>query len=154
VDHSKDLTSLSTGITYHYRVVSLDRNGNEAVSQDQQFIAGASDRAAPLISSITITDITHASATINWTTDEYARCQVEYDSNLSYSRSTPPVDGREHAVILGSLNNNTAYHFIIRATDFSGNMSTSPDRTFVTTMLPRSLINESLLRSRCGCRDD
>ncbi len=42
LSHSLELTGLTSGTTYHYKVMSKDVAGNEAVSEDETFTAGSS----------------------------------------------------------------------------------------------------------------
>ena|GEM_PF-3324267 len=153
-DHALEVKQLSPGITYHYRVLSLDKNGNEAVSPDQLFsTVDPSDRTAPVISDISVTDITYVNATINWVTSELASSQVAYDTNVSYSNVTP-LDTMllfNHTVTLDNLSNSKAYHFRITSTDPAGNVSTSPDTIFVTSEAPRVMGVMSFDHSKCKC---
>ncbi|MCX6005790.1 MAG: fibronectin type III domain-containing protein [Chloroflexi bacterium] len=153
-DHALEVKQLTPGTTYHYRVLSLDKNGNEAVSADQLFsTVDPSDRTAPVISDISITDITHASATISWVTSELASSQIEYDTNVSYSNVTP-LDTMllfNHTVTLDNLSNSKSYHFRITSTDPAGNVSTSPDATLVTSEAPRVMGVMSFDHTKCKC---
>jgi hypothetical protein len=152
-NHSLDLEPLSPGTTYHYRVLSQDRSGNEAASADQVFTTSdPRDVTAPVISDITITNVTHASATISWITSEFARSHVEYDTDLSYRNTTAPGNGTVHNVTLDNLDISATYHFRIKSTDPAGNVSTSPDEIFVTSTPPRMLGTTPSQRGSCGCR--
>ena len=90
-NHSFELTSLFQDTVYHFRLRSIDKNGNEAVSEDQAFTTvDPSDFTAPVVSGVVTSNVTHMSATISWVTSELATCQVEYDRNVSYVNITPP----------------------------------------------------------------
>jgi hypothetical protein len=153
-DHALEMKQLTPGTAYHYRVLSLDKNGNEAVSPDQLFsTVDPSDRTAPVISDISVTDITHASATISWITNKLASSQVAYDTNVSYSNVTP-LDTMllfNHTVTLDNLSNSKAYHFKITSTDPTGKVSTSPDTIFVTSEAPRVMGIMSFDHTKCKC---
>jgi len=153
-DHAFELKQLSPGTTYHYRVLSHDKNGNEVVSSDQLFsTVSPSDSTAPVISDISTTDVTHASATISWVTSELAASQVEYDTNRSYANITP-LDTMllfNHTVTLNNLTNGKAYYFRIKSTDPAGNTSTSPDTMFVTSEAPRVMGTMTFDHVNCKC---
>jgi hypothetical protein len=153
-DHALEVKQLSPGTTYHYRVLSHDKNGNEVVSSDQIFsTVSPSDSTAPVVSDISTTDVTHASATISWVTGELTTSQIQYDTNMSYSNITP-LDTMllyNHTVTLNNLTNGKAYHFKIIATDPAGNTSTSADTIFVTSEAPRVMGTMTFDHVNCKC---
>lgn len=85
----------------------------------------AGGQPAPVISNITVTDITQTSAIVHWTTDIPADSRVIYDTvshptlglppNFGYAFSTPTSDTdpkvTAHAVTLTGLSPNTQYFF-------------------------------------------
>ena len=153
-NHSINLEPLSPATTYHYRIISHDKNGNEATSTDQSFTTTAiSDNTPPVISDVVTTDITHESATITWVTNELAIGQVEYDTNFSYGNTTPPETSMllNHTIVLNNLNGGIPYHFRVNSSDSSGNISTSPDTTFITAKPPRMLGPTSYQHLDCKC---
>lgn len=136
--HTKSVTGLTAGTTYHYRVKSKDVANNTATSDDFVFTTSAStvDVTAPIISSIQSGSITSTGSTITWTTNENSSSQIEYGLTSSYGNSTTdnltPVTS--HSVVLSSLTPNTTYHFRVKSVDGSGNASVSDDQTFTTTI--------------------
>jgi hypothetical protein len=89
----------------------------------------------PVISDISVTDISANRATINWETDESATGQVEYgetDGYKSTSRWSTEFT-TSHSVTLTSLSPETTYHYMVRAKDEAGNVSSSGDRELTTT---------------------
>jgi phosphodiesterase/alkaline phosphatase D-like protein len=153
-DHLIELTQLSPNTVYHYRVISRNKSGSETVSMDQSFTtADPADRTAPVISDISITGVTYDSATINWVTGELASSQVEYGTNISYGNTYSPDDTTvyNHTVTLVDLDYSKTYHFRIISADWAGNVSISPDDTFVTDSTPRVLGNSGSQKSHCAC---
>jgi hypothetical protein len=156
VDHSIDLCPLVPTSKYHYRVMSRDKDGNEAASADQAFTTTETwDRTPPMISDIRVSDVTHESAVLNWTTNELATSQVEYDTDLSYGNRTPndinTTSG--HVVLIENLDNNRAYHFRVKSADSAGNLSTSEDATLVTARAPREVLGGAAHQhSECACK--
>lgn len=103
-----------------------------------------SDTTPPVISNITVTNVTQSSATINWNTNEAANSKLEWGKTTSYAASYTKADGgTTHTMgIPGTQDytmcSNTTYHYRITATDLAGNVATSADRTFTTTNTPCS----------------
>ena len=76
--HSAQLSGLTAGTLYHYRVKSRDAAGNLSVSTDGTFTTAATDTTAPVISAMAASGLTSTGATITWTTNEASDTQVEY----------------------------------------------------------------------------
>ena len=153
-DHLIELAQLSPNTTYHYRVISLNKSGSEAVSVDQSFTtADPSDKTAPVISYIEVSDITHESATVTWITNELAAGEVEYALDLTYVNIIPSDGsmGYKHLAVIEDLDKSKTYHFRIKSTDWAGNASTSPDTTFVTDSGPNVLGNRATRHTHCKC---
>jgi hypothetical protein len=123
------------------------------VAADQKYtLPASSDSTATTISNIRVANVTYLSATIGWVTVGPDRSWVEYSTDLSYRSSIPPETGDVHTVILDNLDNNKSYHFRIKTTDSAGNVSTSPDATFVTATAPPMQGFSPYGHSHCACR--
>ena len=137
--HSQGLAGLLPGTPYHYRVRSRDAAGNEAVSGDFTFLtAPPPDVTAPILSAVTSSSITSASATISWTTDEASTTQVEYGLTTAYGSQTP-LNGAlvtAHSQALTGLSPTMLYHYRVRSRDAAGNEAVSGDFTFTTAAAP------------------
>ena len=126
--HSQNLTGLTPGVTYHYRVLSSNTNGS-STSQDFTFTT----LAPPAITNVTATNITANSAKITWTTNQPASSQVQYGTTTSYG-STTPLDSTlvtAHTVNLTGLQSGTTYHYKVTSANTNGSTS-SADFTFMT----------------------
>ena len=133
--HSVSLSGLTAGTTYHYRVKSKDASGNERTSPHQTFTTlGLADTTAPVISNVTVSDITETTVTITWTTDEPATSQVEYGPTTSYGSTTTLDEDlvTSHSVSLSELQPDTTYHFRVKSKDQAGNDAISDDSSFNT----------------------
>ncbi len=147
------LTSLNPSTIYHYRIVAIDEAGNVSYSDDQSVITASEpeivDTDPPVISDITVSNITEIGATINLTTDELALAKVEYGSDENYGLETPmSADFSDtNSFDLTSLQGATTYHYRVIAQDASGNESVSPDETFTThsPATPNSTPSPSLI---------
>lgn len=92
------------------------------------------DTTPPVISGLTVNNVTGTSATISWRTDEPADRQVEYGTTTSYGSSSQ-LDGAmatTHQVVLSNLRPATTYHFRAKSRDAAGNLAVSADQTFST----------------------
>jgi hypothetical protein len=92
------------------------------------------DTTPPVISNISVTDITCHEVTISWDTDDPATSQVEYGLTTSYGSSTTldPNLVTTHSQNLTGLSSSTLYHYRVRSRDQVGNQGISPDYTFTT----------------------
>lgn len=97
------------------------------------------DTTAPVISDITVSDVTDSAVKIAWTTDENSNTSVDYGLTDAYSfNSSDSSQNTSHTMGIGSLSANTTYHYNIKSTDSSGNTGESGDRTFVTALTGQS----------------
>jgi len=96
------------------------------------------DVTAPVLSAISVSDITTTEATITWTTDEPATSQVEYGQTTAYGLVTPLDEElvTTHTVTLTGLDPATTYHFRVKSKDAAGNLAVSDDYTFTTRARP------------------
>lgn len=139
--HSLALTGLSTSTTYYFRIDATDGSGNTATSSVTSFTTGSgADETAPVISGISV-DATTTEATAHWTTNENTTGVIWYGttSPLVLSSSSHVADGTSgtsHSVNMPSLTSDTTYHYLIVATDGSGNTATSSEGSFTTASLP------------------
>jgi len=133
-DHSVTLSGLAPGTTYHYRVRSQDKAGNEVISADGSF---AAQTASVVITSSDIgeTNVTSYSATISWTTSVGTSGQVEYGATAAYGSTTAVYNAQtgvtSHSVSLNNLLPNTEYHYRVISSNISGG-AVSADNTFTT----------------------
>jgi hypothetical protein len=88
----------------------------------------------PVISSVVVSSILPATATIIWTTNEGSSSEVEYGPTTAYgSFSTLDVNlVTAHTTLVGNLSPTTLYHFRVRSRDAAGNLAVSGDLTFTT----------------------
>src|SRR3989338_9746105 len=114
-----------------------DSNANSYLD----FISPNYSASAPVISSVSATNITQTSATTTWTTDVPATSQVEYGPTTSYGTPTT-LDSNlvySHNVNLTDLNTDTLYHYRVKSKDAANNEAISADYTFHTAVAPLSL---------------
>ena len=92
------------------------------------------DTTPPIISNITVTNITDDSATIKWDTDEFADSLVKYGtSSGAYTKQEyDELFVKKHAVSLYNLSPGTKYYFVVKSVDLSGNSAESSEYSFTT----------------------
>lgn len=98
---------------------------------------GTPDVTAPVISSITTSNLTSSSATISWTTNEPSTSTVNYGLTSGYGNNAS--DGillTSHSLDLSGLSANTGYHYQVVSSDASNNTASSSDNTFLTAANP------------------
>ncbi|MEW6681369.1 MAG: fibronectin type III domain-containing protein [Nitrospirota bacterium] len=128
--HSQNLSGLAAATVYHFRVVSRDAAGNQAISGDITLTtlaaepatdSSSSDTTAPIISRINVRATT-TSAQIGWRTNEAATSVVEYGTTTAYGSSSA-MDAtlvQRHRQSLNGLTPTTTYHFRVRSIDAVG----------------------------------
>ncbi len=137
-NHSVTLTGLNPNTVYQFRVLSTASSGGSATSQNFTFTTPApADTTAPLISGLTVANLTHNSATINWTTNENSNSTVDYGLSQAYSSSvTVNTLVTSHSLTLTGLTPSTLYNFRVKSQDNSNNLATSANSTFTTPAAP------------------
>jgi GH18 family chitinase len=92
--------------------------------------------AAPVISAVVASGVGSSSATVSWTTNEAAEGQVEYGVTTAYASTTTLNTAltTSHSVALSGLSAGALYHYAVISRDASGNLGTSADFTFATTV--------------------
>jgi hypothetical protein len=90
------------------------------------------DFIAPVITNVTVTNITNSSAVIKWDTDEIADSVVKYGTTSPvYTESVKETFFvKDHAIELTGLDSDTTYYFVINSTDRSGNSAESAEYSF------------------------
>jgi hypothetical protein len=139
--HSQTLAGLAAATVYHFRVISRDAAGNQAVSGDLTFTTLAappqsSDTTPPVIFWIRVWASSSTSAVMSWWTNEPATSVVEYGTTTAYGSFSPvdPALVQSHRQVLTGLRPGTTYHFRVRGLDAAGNSAVSPDQMFRTPL--------------------
>lgn len=137
--HSFNLTGLTPQTTYYYVVMSWDMAGNVASGSQGTFTTAATtDTTAPVISSVSATNITSTGATAIWTTDEVATSKVYYGTvnPVPTSGTTTSVGNTtlvtSHSTSLSGLTPATTYYYVVSSADAAGNTTLSSQGSFVT----------------------
>ena len=140
--HVVKVTGLAPGVTYHYRVQSLDDSSMvdydrvDAYSTDYSFTT----LNTASITGISVTDIGLDSAVITWKTSSLATSKVEYGLTLDYGKSidvSSSASESAHTTRISGLTHSTIYHFRVRGTTSDADDIFSQDNTFQTTIFPK-----------------
>lgn len=153
--HSAELSGLSGNTIYYYKVISADGFGNSGESSEGNFttlssdsgsagntstgggilIIDKTDKFAPKIFDMDISDISSDSAKISWKTDEAANSFVEFKpdmSDKSYMSYGSYISVLAHSIALENLSPNTSYFYKILSADNAGNIAKSDGAIFKT----------------------
>ena len=127
--HSITLVNLAPETAYYYQVKSRDSGGNLGTDNNSEegytftTLAGG-DALAPIISDVTISDLTANTAKITWTTNENSNSLVDYSGTSGVFTSTAGQyqdNTVSHTVTLRGLDPSTVYYLQARSADASSN---------------------------------
>lgn len=128
--HSVTLTGLTQGVTYYYRVTSVDASGNSATSPvaanaPATFVPAAI--VGPVITAVAATPGS-TSALVTWSTDLASDSRVDYGLSASALTLTASdaASVTSHGVVLSSLTASTTYYYRVTSTTSAGGSTTSP----------------------------
>jgi len=124
--------SVQGNVNYYYRVASVDSSGDISyVSAIVNGVAngnvdageggGGTGEQPPVISNVTVDNITPTSAQINWTTDVIATSTVGFSTQPSHFENEVGSGSMvtSHSVTLSSLTPNTQYYFQTKSANAS-----------------------------------
>jgi hypothetical protein len=106
--------------TYSVQINAQDQAGNE----NSAMFFFTIDSTLPLISSVSVIDITENSATIVWITDKSADSRVIYSINSDLTMDSFVHDSKlttSHSITLTSLNPDQIYYYEVRSQSATGN---------------------------------
>ena len=142
--HTGTILNLLPSTTYYYCIHATDLFGNRANSCGHMFTTAAApssvsqntlDTTPPTISLVVLASVATSTATVTWATDEVANGEIQYGLSANYglTAGTDLNLALTHAAIVTGLVPNTTYHYRVRSSDQSGNVSYSNDETFTTS---------------------
>jgi hypothetical protein len=107
------------------------------VKVPSQLLVGAApgDTTPPVLSSVSVSQVTSGGASFGWTSGEASDSQVEYGPTTAYGSVTSldPALVLSHAQTASGLAAGTLYHGRARSRDAAGNLAVTGDFTFTTT---------------------
>ncbi len=127
--------TLEAGKTYYMAIKGVDKQGFDGeLSEEVTAIVKGQDSIPPVISAVSVVNITSSSAVVSFSTNEEAYVQVEYGKNnlLGSLTGLTTVSSMNHAVTLTNLEGGTTYSYRMIAKDLTGNQILSEILTFKT----------------------
>ncbi len=135
-DHEITLSGLTPSTTYSIKVSSTDAAGNgPTVSSAISATTNATpDTTPPVISNVTVSDITTSSAVVSWTTDELSNSTVVFGTKSELPDNTvgDVSNTTSHSITLSGLHDGTKYFFVVKSADTSNNTAASTESNFTT----------------------
>jgi hypothetical protein len=116
-------------------VRGVDKQGVPGeLSEEVTAIVGGTDTVPPVISGVSVVNITSSSAVVSFSTNEEAYVQVEYGKSALLGSWTglTTVSSKNHAVTLTNLTAGTTHSYRMIAKDLTGNQILSEILTFRT----------------------
>lgn len=127
--------ALEAGKTYYLAVRGFDKQGVAGeLSEEVAAVVSGPDTVPPVISGVSVVNITSSAAVIAFNTNEEAYVQVEYGNTPALGSLTglTTVSSKTHAVTLTNLSSATTYSYRMIAKDLSGNQYLSEILSFRT----------------------
>lgn len=134
--HEIELENLAPGTTYYYQVLWTDEDGNTGTSDEQNFTT----EPAPVVSSVKVSNISIASALVNFSVQYATTVKVLYGPTINYGgieTLSTSKDLTSYTVALENLEEGSEYHVQIVAEDAEGNIFSGDDYTFETLPQPK-----------------
>jgi hypothetical protein len=131
---SHSFANLPEGITYYFVVTAYDANGVEGIPSTE--LSGTVlDPNAPIkFLTISLSNVSNTSVTINWTTDQPTTGSIEYGPDFSLANSGSESEWTaNHVTYLSGLIPSTVYRYRLTAIDSSNNHVTSGVLMFRTS---------------------
>ncbi|MCW2976410.1 MAG: hypothetical protein JWM06_1691, partial [Actinomycetia bacterium] len=138
---SAPVTGLTTGRTYHFRLVATSDAGTSR-GADKTFVSSA----APTVTAKAASSVKDTSATLNASVNPNGQATTvtfEYGTSTSYGAKTPAASAgsgtstKSISTSVTGLTGGATYHFRLVATNATGT-TTGADQTFTTSGLPVS----------------
>jgi len=144
--HAVTLSGLTSNTTYYFNVASTDASDNTTTSNISTFTtsstgSSAADVTAPTISSVAVSDITSSGATITFMASEGSLGRVLYGVTTDYGYGANEGNNTytmSKTIVIRGLSADTTYHYLISASDASGNLNSNTDATFTTVAVKSS----------------
>ena len=117
-----------------YDALSVENEANKAKLKAQK-------SELPIISNITVSEVTAFGATINFDTDKDTIAFVDYgkETNVYLKTEGDSVWNKKHAIKLTGLNFGTDYYLKVKAVDKFSNLATSDEKIFKTKFFTEDL---------------
>jgi hypothetical protein len=147
-NHEIELTNLSPGTQYYYRVKWTDEDGNTGASSESIF----QTKPAPVVEDVQIDSVGLNYAIIKLTTTGATQAQIVYGRTKNYGGSqaiNTSTASSEYSIMLTELEDGTEYHYKIVLTDEEGfEYESFEDHVFSTP--PRPQVSNVQIQEKKG----
>lgn len=149
--HEVELTGLTPGETYYYKVTAKNAAGVESLDDNQgrfYTFTAANDMVPPVITNIGASPKTGTETMVDWHTNEPATSRVYYGIEPGSYASSSSLNSDlviVHVAELYGLTPEQKYYYIIVSSDGSGNTSTSTENSFLSI---EPVVVESVAKQR------
>ena len=135
-----NMSTLAEG-NHTVAVIAQDVLGNVNDTVSVQFTV---DRTAPLLNTITESNLNESSIKMQWSTDEAADAKVQYGTSAALGTETVALgnDTTTHELTLLNLAASTLYYYSVASCDAVDNCNISELRNFTTTAAPQPAPDE------------
>ncbi|MEN9921764.1 MAG: hypothetical protein RL097_40 [Candidatus Parcubacteria bacterium] len=108
-------------------------------SQPGLVLAQSTDKEAPEISNVEVSQVSESSVTVTWETDEFSDSTVNYGLQPDYGIVRIPIaDRTQHSITLDNLEPGRVYYFRVVSADDNGNQGISADYRVQTSGTPQT----------------
>lgn len=133
--HSLVLTNLAPNTTYFFIVESVNGSGQVTRSGVSSFTT--LQVTLPIISGLTVSNVSSTSALVQWMTNVPATSKVYFSTSTPVNLTTASTTSdntlvTSHSLNLTGLNASTTYFFVEQSTDAFNNIVTSSQQSFIT----------------------
>jgi len=141
-----ELNNLKSGVTYVYTVKVVDEQGNQTVSESQNFTTNE-DKTPPEISKIktdgAIAQNDKVQMIISWDTNEPSTTSLIYQESLKGESKEILVNSaytQNHIVVSTTFKSGVVYHFKVKSIDQAGNEAISQDYALLTPRKKENIV--------------
>ncbi|MCR4275645.1 MAG: fibronectin type III domain-containing protein [Candidatus Wolfebacteria bacterium] len=146
--HRVSLDGLSPNTTYFFIVESKDTSNNVVRSAQFSFttLSVGVDNAAPILSSLIVTNIASSSAEVKWVTNKSATSKAYFSTSSPVNLGTAltVVDASlvtSHSLRLTGLSASTTYFFVVESFDAASSVTRSAQLSFNTVSAAAPVIS-------------
>ncbi|GAB4026676.1 MAG: hypothetical protein Fur0011_2860 [Candidatus Microgenomates bacterium] len=135
-DHEIELSNLSPGTTYYYRVKWTDEDGNIGVSEEKTFTTSP----APTVKDVVATKVGLTTATLSLTVTGASKVRILYGVTEAFGGLTEQVTSTSESsydVELSDLLDGTKYYYQVNAYDSENNVYEGTILFFTTSPRPK-----------------
>lgn len=152
LSHTAELSSLSPNTLYYFKIETTKSDRSTGpTSEIQSFttLEDSSQTADPIISSVSATNITKNSVTLNVQTDVDTTATFRLGKTTAYRKSkTSATPAIIHSVTFNNLDPGTVYNYNVSVTATNNQTVTAANKTFTTLMVAESNISTVKITSK------